>query len=360
MDSEKSSTSSVAHSPPPEKPNEVKLPLAKKPLLKRLREDTWPHIKEEVAHYKEGSKLLFFEVKLSFRYLRKLMNGNQLTRREQRQLRRTVSDLFRLVPFVALILIPFAELALPILLKLFPNMLPSTFEKQFEQEEKKKKMLKMRLELAKFLQETVAEMAITNGKGAVAAQEFTDFFQKIRTTGAPANTSDLIHVAQKFEDELTLENLSRPQLVSMCKYMGMNAFGTDNYMRFQIRSKMRQLHTDDQLIFFEGVDTLSVSELQKACADRGIKTIGVSPARLRYDLQQWLDLHLIHKVPSTLLILSRAFIISDQPMHPVEKGTETLPLTTAEALQATLQSLPETLVRYHFSGVAIASEISKF
>ena len=36
--------------------------------------------------------------------------------------------MMRIVPFIALVLIPFAELALPVLLKLFPNMLPSTFE----------------------------------------------------------------------------------------------------------------------------------------------------------------------------------------------------------------------------------------
>ncbi|ORZ41550.1 LETM1-like protein-domain-containing protein [Catenaria anguillulae PL171] len=330
-------------------PAPVPAPAPPKPFLRKLREDTWPHIKEEIAHYKEGSKLLAYEVKLSSRYLLKLMRGNKLSRREHRQLKRTVSDLFRLVPFAILVAIPFAELALPLLLKLFPNMLPSTFEKSFDKEEKKKKMLKMRLELAKFLQETVDEMAVTSAdkQNATAALEFSGFFRKIRTTGEPPETDELIRVAQQFENELTLENLSRPQLVSMCKYMGINAFGTDNFLRFQVRNKMRQLHTDDQMIFFEGVESLSVYELQRACAERGIKTIGVSPARLRHDLQQWLDLHLIHKIPSSLLILSRAFIISDQPMlDSRRKGevVEELPKTTAEALQATLQSLPPNLI----------------
>ncbi|KAI9218543.1 LETM1-like protein-domain-containing protein [Blastocladiella britannica] len=350
----------------------VPAPAPKKPLMQKLREETWPHVKEELVHYREGSKLLWFEARVSMRYLRKVMVGEKLTRRELRQLKRTVADLVRLVPFVALVLIPFAELALPVLLKLFPNMLPSTFEKSFDQEEKRKKMLKMRLELAKFLQETVDEMAVgTSGGTATAAKDFTEFFRKIRTTGEPAETSELIRVAQRFENEVTLENLSRPQLVSMCKYMGINAFGTDNFLRFQIRTRMRQLHTDDQMIFFEGVDSLSTHELQRACADRGIKTIGVSPARLRHDLQQWLELHLLHKIPSVLLILSRAFIISDQPMHStkpaavVEPSTVSsasgepnvaaaaaaaapppveLPSTTAEALQATLQSLPTNLI----------------
>lgn len=44
------------------------------------------------------------------------------------QLVRTTSDLFRLLPFSVFIIIPFMEFLLPVALKLFPGMLPSTFE----------------------------------------------------------------------------------------------------------------------------------------------------------------------------------------------------------------------------------------
>ena len=43
------------------------------------------------------------------------------------QLVRTTADLFRLVPFLVFIIVPFMEFLLPVALKLFPNMLPSTF-----------------------------------------------------------------------------------------------------------------------------------------------------------------------------------------------------------------------------------------
>lgn len=49
-------------------------------------------------------------------------------------------------------LIPFLELALPLLLKLFPNMLPSTFEDKLKKEEEVKKRLVIKMEVAKFLQ----------------------------------------------------------------------------------------------------------------------------------------------------------------------------------------------------------------
>jgi hypothetical protein len=49
-------------------------------------------------------------------------------------------------------LIPFLELLLPLLLKLFPNMLPSTFEDKLKKEEEVKKRLVVKMEVAKFLQ----------------------------------------------------------------------------------------------------------------------------------------------------------------------------------------------------------------
>lgn len=46
------------------------------------------------------------------------------------QFLRTCADLFRLLPFLVFIIVPFMEFLLPVALKLFPNMLPSTFETQ--------------------------------------------------------------------------------------------------------------------------------------------------------------------------------------------------------------------------------------
>lgn len=92
----------------------------KAPLINRL--------KEGLLHYWHGSKLLAYETKISTKLIYKIMKGENLIRREKRQLLRTTSDLFRLVPFIVIAVIPFLEFALPLILKIFPNMLPSTFE----------------------------------------------------------------------------------------------------------------------------------------------------------------------------------------------------------------------------------------
>jgi LETM1 and EF-hand domain-containing protein 1 len=96
------------------------------------------HWKDEfvstLQHYWLGTKLLWADVRISSRLLVKLANGKSLTRRERQQLTRTTADLFRLVPFAVFIIVPFMELLLPVFLKLFPNMLPSTFQDKMKEE----------------------------------------------------------------------------------------------------------------------------------------------------------------------------------------------------------------------------------
>ncbi|KAI8834547.1 LETM1-like protein-domain-containing protein [Chytriomyces cf. hyalinus JEL632] len=304
----------------------------KKPLMQR--------IKDEAHHLYLGMKLLATETSISSRLLVKLMKGNMLTRREGLQLRRTVADLLRLVPMLIILLIPFLELALPLLLYIFPNMLPSTFESKYQAEEKKKRLLKVRLEMAKFLQETVAEVSVTGTARAQKAKEFSDFFQKYRTTGLLAPTDQVLAIAKKFQDDLTLNSLSRPQLISMARYMNLSTFGTDAYLRNQINDQLVSLKRDDMLIAKEGVDNLTVPELQTACNNRGIKVVGVSPARLKSELMQWLDLHLTHGVPGGLLILSRAFTISEK----IPTSSDEALKESAEALQQTLSALPQQVL----------------
>lgn len=117
--------------------------------------------------------------------------------------------------------------------------------------------------------------------------------------------------------------------------MNLGTFGTDAMLRYQIRHRMRQIKRDDRAIAYEGVDSLSVPELQNACASRGIRTHGMSPGRLRDDLNLWIDLRLKHGIPSTLLVLSNAFSYA--------QGKDNEFSGQIEALQAVLASVPEEL-----------------
>jgi hypothetical protein len=89
---------------------------------------TWILIKETASHYWIGSKLLWSEMKIAKQILSRLIKGHGMTRRERMQLIRTTTDIFRLVPFAVFVIVPFMEFLLPFALKIFPNMLPSTFQ----------------------------------------------------------------------------------------------------------------------------------------------------------------------------------------------------------------------------------------
>lgn len=232
-------------------------------------------------------------------------------------------------------IVPFAELLLPVALRLFPNMLPSTYEGQKSKDAKATTLRTTRKEVSNFLRQTLKETGLPVSAANAQKEEFTEFFRKVRTTGETPTASDVIKVCKIFKDDLTLDNLSRPQLVGICRYMNLNTFGTDAMLRYQVRHRMRQIKRDDRAISYEGVDSLSVPELQMACASRGLRTQSLSPGRLRDDLQMWLDLRLRYGVPSTLLVLSNAFVYA--------QGKDTELNSQIDALQSVLASVPEEL-----------------
>lgn len=296
----------------------------------------WLKVKEEAQHYWHGTKLLGKEMKISGRLLRRLLMGYSLTRREQRQLKRTTADLLRLIPFAPFIIIPFGELLLPVVIKIFPNMLPSTFESKFAVEEKRRGLIKVRLEMAKFLQGTIREGGIQATDKVKTSDEFKEFFRKVRATGEQPSSEDVIKVAKLFDDDLTLDNLTRPQLVSMCRYMQINAFGTDNYLRYQVRHKLNRIKRDDMIIKHEGLSLMSLPELQSACQSRGIQTLNLAEDQLRSELRQWIELHSQQRISGTLLILSKAF-------NYMPSGDENTS-TQLKSLELTLSSLPDNLI----------------
>ncbi|PPR03519.1 hypothetical protein CVT24_007005 [Panaeolus cyanescens] len=327
-----SSSSSSPTSTPLTDSNKPSPPEKVEPLSTRV----WKKVKHEAQHYWHGSKLLVSEVRISSGLQWKILQGGTLTRRERRQLKRTTQDLLRLVPFAVFIVVPFMELLLPVALKLFPNMLPSTFEDKFAAEEKQRKLLRVRLDMAKFLQETLRESGLKANAHILGSDAFKEFFRKASESPSAA---DIINVARLFDDDLTLDNLSRPQLVSMSRYMGLNAFGTDNFLRGAIRARLLHLRRDDQLINAEGVDSLSTSELQAACQSRGIRTSGVSPARLREELAMWINLHLHNRVSGVLLVLGRAFNFDMRPKDDEDGKTAVI-----SSLESVLCGLPDNLL----------------
>jgi len=184
--------------------------------------------------------------------------------------------------------------------------------------------------MAKFLQDTLDEMAL-QAKGeshSQRAKEFAEFFEKIRKSGQQASNEDIMKFSKIFEDEITLDSLTRPQLIALCRLLELQPIGTNPFLRFQLRMKLKSLKADDKMIEKEGISSLTVPELQQACRARGMRALGVPETRLRSQLAQWLELSLNEEIPPSLLLLSRVLYLP-----------EDIPPT--DQLKATIQALPK-------------------
>ncbi|XP_050481237.1 mitochondrial proton/calcium exchanger protein [Bombus huntii] len=292
----------------------------------------WQKVKGEIIHYYHGFRLLGLDMKISAKLIWRILKGNELSRREHRLLIKTTGDVFRLIPFSVFIIVPFMEFLLPIVIKFFPGLLPSTFQTATEKEDKLKQALKMKIEMAKFLQQTLDDMAVQSpGYKSIRAKEFAEFFYKVRSSGAVASNEEIMQFSKLFEDEITLDSLTRPQLVALCRVLDVQTLGTSNFLRFLLRMRLRSLTADDKLIEKEGIDSLTRTELQQACRARGMRAYGLPDSKLKEQLSQWLDLSLNKKVPPSLLLLSRALMVP-----------ETIPMS--DKLKATISALPDTVV----------------
>nr|KAF6427753.1 leucine zipper and EF-hand containing transmembrane protein 2 [Rousettus aegyptiacus] len=227
-------------------------------------------IVDELKYYYHGFSLLWIDTKVAARMVWKLLHGQVLTRRERRR------------------------------------------------EEKQKKTMAAKLEVAKFLQETITEMTRRNrAKLGEDSKQFSSYIKQVQTGHKPS-TKEIVRFSKLFEDQLTLGHLDRPQLVALCKLLELQSFGTNNLLRFQLLRRLKSIKADDEIIAKEGVDALSVSELQAACRARGMRSLGLTEEQLRQQLSEWQDLHLKENVPPSLLLLSRTFYMIDVKPKSIE------------------------------------------
>ncbi|MES1912767.1 MAG: hypothetical protein MHM6MM_004992 [Cercozoa sp. M6MM] len=279
--------------------------------LRKKTSESWKHIVAEMKHYWAGAKLLSTDVATASKIVnRKLLRGKAMTRRERRQLQRTVADILRLVPFAPFIIIPFGEVFLPVAIKVFPEMLPTTMQTEAHKDARVRAQLNARLEMASFLQETVSSMA-TDLRTAVSVEEVSEIMAKVRHREDVTNDM-ILRIAPLFSDDATLDSMGRRELEAMCRYMGVRPIGPDVLLVRLLNAKMESLRQDDlQIIKEGGIESMSGDEIRQACRDRGMRSFGLNTWAVRRNLRRWLELSVVHKVPPSLLVLSGALRINE-------------------------------------------------
>merc|ERR1719245_2532860 len=171
------------------------------------------------------------------------------------------------------------------------------------------------------------------GHRSQSASEFVHFYNSVRKTGAVDNqvtNKDILKFSKLFEDEITLDNMTRGQLVAICRLLELTPIGTNAFLRFQIEMQLRKLKADDVIIAKEGVEQMTVVELQIACKERGMRALGLTKEKLVTQLKHWIELSTNEKVPPSLLLLSRTLYL---PEH----------IPTEKAIEASISALPETV-----------------
>lgn len=171
--------------------------------------------------------------------------------------------------------------------------------------------------MASFLQDVMEQSAKgikSKHEGSETLQARADdllaIVEKARQ-GHPMSNESVLTISKLFQDDITLDTMSRPQLVTLCHFVGITVFGTPSgVMRMQLRAHLRAIKSDDRMIMWEGIHVLNKHELQQACQDRGMRATGLSEFALRHQLQQWLDLSVRQDLPLAFLILSRAMTIT--------------------------------------------------
>ena len=123
--------------------------------------------------------------------------------------------------------------------------------------------------------------------------------------------------------------MTRTQLAAICRMLELPTIGTKAVLAFSIEMKLRSLNADDRVIRREGIENMTVLEMQQASRERGMRALGLPKDQLVKQLKEWLELSLTHKVPPSLLLLSRTLYLP-QNLDPIAQ------------LAATISTLPES------------------
>jgi len=71
---------------------------------------------------------------------------------------------------------------------------------------------------------------------------------QIRQSGSEVTNAEIMKFSKLFEDEITLDSLSRSQLSALCRVLEISSLGPVALLRFQLRLRLRNLAADDQVI----------------------------------------------------------------------------------------------------------------
>ncbi|KAH9046884.1 hypothetical protein EDB84DRAFT_1463972 [Lactarius hengduanensis] len=214
----------------------------------------WHQVKELFKFYLRGLKMVVTHYwQANEIQARVKAGGEPLSRWESRFIETNRTDLARLVPFVAIVLI--LEEVIPLIVLYAPGMLPSTCVLTSQRERIEAK----RREKQRAFTETMREV-----------------FLDVRNAGPAALTSSLSG------------NISG---IALCGLLSLSTWGPNFRRRSRLERHIQYIVADDALLAKEGMgDRLTHPELLEALEERGIVSDGLSTTALKSRLRWWLTI----------------------------------------------------------------------
>lgn len=310
----------------------------------------WDVIREGLRHMYHGFRLLLINTRLAWKYSRQLKNGVALTRRERLLLERSTQDLLHLVPFSFFIIVPFAELLLPVALKMFPSLIPSTFETESQGRKRAfgdaMKTLRARQRVMEYVSATALTTFDKDQQEVIRRSVMGDSItpKDIRLV-APYFGRDSVFSIYKIPDSIAM-GLGRILGVYKWYHALLPTFLVAPLIRRGILRHYHALREDDRLLRVEGFDDLTKEELTKANQVRGMRWME-NKDTLQVQLEWWSGLARDPSVPyNTLFWLQPTRYSLRKTMNslPVEQRRQLLGIQNLpESVRSSLEALCDTV-----------------
>jgi len=214
----------------------------------------WHHAKELFKFYFRGLKLVIVHRRQAQAIQARVKAGGEpLSRWESRLIRTNKSDLARLVPFVAIVLV--LEEVIPLIVLYAPGMLPSTCILASQRERIDAKRCE---------------------KQRAYAEEMREALLEVRKAGPTALASSLPSINSS---------------TGLCGVLSLSTWGPDFRRRWRVERHLKSVVLDDELLVKEDMgDRLTQPELREALWERGIPTDGLDKSKLKARLRWWLTI----------------------------------------------------------------------
>ena len=292
------------------------------------------------VHVYHGFRLIGVNSKVAWQLSRKLKSGVALTRRERVLLEKATVDLLRLLPFSVFIIVPFGEVLLPVALKMFPNMIPSTFETESQGRNRAFGMARSTSKARQRLIEYATTQMVATGH----AQQRLDILRRA-TVGDAINQSMIKSVAPLFQPEgpLHFQKLPPDIIINLAKVTGVyspwfrilpNSL-LASPMKHRLQKKWEKLGADDDLLEKEGLADLTRDELEKVCQVRGMRWVDNTEA-LEEQVQAWISLSADPLVPYHTLFFFKP------TANSLQDSLKTCPKEARQKLLG-MQQLPDSV-----------------